>query len=303
MNYQHLQYFQAVARRENYQVAAQDLFISQSALSRAIANLESELGVSLFEKQGRNIKITPFGKKFLEYVDKAVDSIEEGMRCLRDMATVMEGNIQIAAIYGLMYNRLPKILDKFTRQYPNVTFCIKAMVSADVLKSVNCNQYDVGFLCGMPQTQYYPDLDFLPISTSELVIITSNMHPLAKYDKLYLKDIIKETFVSFDKDAGTYKYVKNIFSFAKCPFQPKYTVSDDQSVFNVVQNNLAISCVHLESICSAENLHVIHILDDMPDDIRNIPIYVTTKKKQSYPLALLTFLEMVCHSDRLPAPV
>ena len=294
MNYQHLQYFQAVARKENYQTTAQELFISQPTLSRAIANLENELGVPLFEKHGRNIRITDFGREFLQYVDQAMESIDAGVRRIHDMANVMGGTISIAAIYGFMYNQLPEIIRDFNKQYLNVEFQIEATTTKDVINKINDGEFDVGFHCGTSKMQFYPDLDFFPITSSELVVIVSKNHPLAKYDALYLKDIVNEDFVSFSKAAGSYEYVEQLFAYANHPFEPRYIVSDDQSIVNMVSRNLAISCIIHETVRYHDGIHVIRILDDLPSKLKKIPIYITTKRKQNYPLALSTFINLVC---------
>lgn len=78
MNLNHLNYFRVLAKVEHYTQAASILSITQPSLSHAISNLESELGTYLFEKQGRNVKLTKSGKLFLKYVDESLNILEIG---------------------------------------------------------------------------------------------------------------------------------------------------------------------------------------------------------------------------------
>lgn len=79
MNLNHLQYFVKLAHLEHYTKAAKDLDITQPSLSHAISSLEEELGTKLFEKQGRNVSLTKYGKIFLKYVEKSLDYLQEGV--------------------------------------------------------------------------------------------------------------------------------------------------------------------------------------------------------------------------------
>ena len=76
MNLNQLYYFQKVAQLQHYHQAAKELNISQPSLSRSIANLEEELGVSLFQKNGRNIELTKYGSIFLEHVNRIIEEIK-----------------------------------------------------------------------------------------------------------------------------------------------------------------------------------------------------------------------------------
>lgn len=86
MNLKQLYYFKRLAETEHYTEAASALCITQPALSHAISELEKELGVALFARRGRNIQITPNGKRFLPYVEDALTSLENGRMTLQKVA-------------------------------------------------------------------------------------------------------------------------------------------------------------------------------------------------------------------------
>ena len=96
MNLQWLYYFNTIAELEHYTRAAEKLHVSQSNLSHAIKELENELGVQLFERQGRNIKLTKYGEIFQPYVIRTINSLEDGITTLKGYIDPNEGIISLA---------------------------------------------------------------------------------------------------------------------------------------------------------------------------------------------------------------
>lgn len=100
MNLQQLQYFKVISQTKNFTTASNILSITQPALSKAISKLEEELDVQLFEREGRNIKITKYGEVFLKYAESALDDIEKGIEKIHDMKT---NNDNIISSINLLY--------------------------------------------------------------------------------------------------------------------------------------------------------------------------------------------------------
>jgi DNA-binding transcriptional LysR family regulator len=92
-----LRYFQAVARHQHVSRAAAELRVAQPALSRAIARLEAELGVPLFDRRGRRVRLNRFGAMFLARADRALDELDQGQHELRDAAGLEQGTVAVAA--------------------------------------------------------------------------------------------------------------------------------------------------------------------------------------------------------------
>ena len=98
MNLNHLSYFRVLAKLEHYTQAAEELSITQPSLSHAMSTLEKDLGTYLFEKQGRNIKLTKYGKIYFEYVDRALSELEKGEKKIRELTNVSTGPIELGYI-------------------------------------------------------------------------------------------------------------------------------------------------------------------------------------------------------------
>ena len=127
MNLNHLHYFRVLAKTEHYTQAANQLDITQPSLSHAIAALEKDLGCYLFEKQGRNIKLTKYGRIFYEYIDKGLQEVDLGERRLRELTSQENGWIDLAFIYTLGSHYVPHLLQSFLAQSQNrkIKFSLK----------------------------------------------------------------------------------------------------------------------------------------------------------------------------------
>ena len=112
MTFNQIQYFQKVARLENYHQAAEELYISQPSLSRAIASLETELGVFLFEKKGRGVVLTKAGRVFLEYAERILAECDAATAKMQELATG-SGKIDIGYVFPLAGHYIPHKVKKF----------------------------------------------------------------------------------------------------------------------------------------------------------------------------------------------
>ena len=114
-----LKYFQVVARLENVTHAAEELHISQPALSKTIARLEKSVGVPLFERRGRHLRLNKFGKTFLQRTERIFSELKDGLRELADLANLKSGSLTIGTTSSRL---LQNLLKKYLQQYPHVNF-------------------------------------------------------------------------------------------------------------------------------------------------------------------------------------
>src|ERR1700691_1843421 len=99
MELQQLKYFRVVAEQEHATGAAEKLFFSQSAVSRAVTQLEGELGVPLFYRQGRAVVLSPYGRVFLEHVTQALSILENGKRLLSEQSGEESGTVSLCFLH------------------------------------------------------------------------------------------------------------------------------------------------------------------------------------------------------------
>lgn len=202
MNLKQLYYFKRLAETEHYTEAASSLFITQPSLSHAISELEKELGVALFARKGRNVKITQNGRRFLPYVEDALASLENGRMTLQKNSAENKENIRIAFIYTMGEYVVPQLINKYSLSPSrhNVTFSFTQGTSLTLLQELKAGKSDLA-ICSYIADE--PDIDFIPIIQQELVVVTAKDHPLARLyeNEVDLVETIHYPYIYFQKIA------------------------------------------------------------------------------------------------------
>lgn len=195
MELKQLHYFMEVAKREHISEAAADLHVAQSAISRQIANLEAELGVKLFVREGRNIKLTPIGAIFFDHTKTAMKAIEHATKQVEEYLDPDRGQIRIGFPTSLANHSLPTVISSFKNQHPNVDFHLRQGSYQYLIDSVKKREIDLAFLGPVPRED--PDIDSHILFTENISALIPDNHPLAERDQLLLSDLKNDSFVLF----------------------------------------------------------------------------------------------------------
>lgn len=190
-----LRYFVEVAQREHISEAAEHLHVAQSAISRQIANLEEELGTPLFERIGRNVKLTPIGKIFLEHTITALKAIDFAAKQVEEYLDPAKGTIKIGFPTSLASYVLPTVISAFKKEYPDVSFHLRQGSYKFLVDSVKNRELNLAFLGPLPPKDEAIDTTIL-FSENIYALLPAN-HPLAKSEKINLVDLRHENFVLF----------------------------------------------------------------------------------------------------------
>lgn len=203
MELRQLRYFIEVAKREHVTEAAENLNVAQSAVSLQIAKLEDELGVALFERIGRNIKLTSIGNIFLADIKKALKTIDEAKGKVDEYLDPKAGTIKIGYPTSLASYWLPTLISAFKEQYPNVIFQLRQGTYAFLIDAVRSGEIDLAFLGPVPTKE--PDINAKILFTENLSALVPIHHPLANQKSIVLGDLRNDPFVLFPKDYILYK--------------------------------------------------------------------------------------------------
>ena len=189
-----LHYFQTVARMEHMTKAAKELRIAQPALSKTIARLEENLGVPLFDRQNRQIKLNSFGKAFLKSVDTALSALEEGKREVSDLAGMERGSIRIATT---ALPRLSKALGAFRARYPEVNFRIIQIPPDSTVEMVQMLENGETDLCFTAAALDEDHIREIPVLHAEVFLAVPYGHRLAGRTSVALQEVAGEAFIEY----------------------------------------------------------------------------------------------------------
>ena len=259
MTLNQIYYFQTVARYENYRKAAEELYISQPSLSRSIASLESELGVLLFEKNGRGVNLTKGGKLFLEYADRIIDECEIAKNKMKEMASD-GGKIDIGYVFPLASHYIPHNVRDFLnkKENKNVTFNFFQNHTSAIAKKVRSGELDVGFGGYIDKEEF----EFFPVLSEEMVLITPKGHELESYKKVSIQELRNYPVIGYDRESWLGNYTKQLYR--RLAFQPNIVVEcpDEHSIVALVSEDFGIALVPaIEEI--NENRVNIHRFEDI----------------------------------------
>lgn len=190
-----LRYFVAVAEREHISEAAEFLHVAQSAVSRQIANLESELGAELFERVGRNVKLTPIGKVFLEHSLIALEAIDFSKKQIDEYLDPEKGTIKIGFPTSLASFLLPTVISAFKKEHPNVSFHLRQGSYRYLINAVKTRELNLAFLGPVPNKDELIDTKIL--FTEKISALLPISHPLAERKSIQLSDLRNDSFALF----------------------------------------------------------------------------------------------------------
>ncbi|MGX7760817.1 LysR family transcriptional regulator [Streptomyces angustmyceticus] len=185
-----LRYFREVARREHISRAAEELRVAQPSVSRTIARLEAELGVRLFDRQGRAIRLNRHGAAFLARVERALDELDDARREMADAAGLDDGSLAVAAETLLP---LTELLADFRAAHPGVT--LRCLQSTPEVMRAQLRAREVDF-CFASQPLSGPGLGAVRLLREEVLLAVPAGHPLAVRERVTVAEIADEPFIT-----------------------------------------------------------------------------------------------------------
>ena len=238
MTLRHFKIFIEVCNTMNMTEASKSLFISQSAVSQAIAELEKYYGIRLFERLSRKLYLTQAGEKLLSY---ARHMLRMSMEAENDMKQLRESSlIRIGASVTIGAHILPKMVSRFNRTYPQAEIEVFEDNTEAIEKLILNDDIDMGLVEGEIQS---PDIKKQPFMEDELVVICPAFHRFAKHLVINPNELEKEKFIIREKGSGTRKLFEEIMAANQLNWQPIWTCNNADTIKMAVGEGLGISVI------------------------------------------------------------
>ncbi|HOU16082.1 MAG TPA: LysR family transcriptional regulator [Anaerolineae bacterium] len=237
MELKQVAYFLKVAEMGNFLAAAEELYISQSSLSKQIIALEKELDCVLFDRSRRKIALTPAGEAFLDYARPLFQTYQtmlSGMAQYKITPALNIVAIPVIAQYGI-----PAYLARFKQTFPRVQYTLEEREASAVLAALDNHQCDLAFLRDnyLDKTRY----TCLEIARDQFLVVLSRQHRLATRSVLSLTELANENFIMFDKGTIVHELAMDACrnaGFEPCIFYASLRV---ESVLSLVASNVGIA--------------------------------------------------------------
>ena len=201
MNYNYLRYFSVLAQVEHYTLAAARLGISQPSLSSAIHNLEAELGgVKLFEKSGRNVRLTEEGRYYREQVDTALQQLHLATQTLHESKVSAPVLVRLGLVSGASNSLVANEITEYTKENPRIRFQLTEGSAAELMDMVRQEKLDMALV---DTTNRDRSLHFRKLCQQNFYVALPKDHPYAERENLMYQDLQGQPQVAFHYDAET----------------------------------------------------------------------------------------------------
>lgn len=283
-----LNYFKVLAQELHYRKASELLFISQSALSQQIKQLENILNVPLFERTNKKVLLTEAGALFYKDVLLVMNRVEHAVNNLKLYKDGNTGQLRIGFVASAMESVLPALLKQFNTDCPNIKFQLDELSNADQLTELQNERLDIGFM----RSNHVPDgFTSQQVGTETFSVVLPANHPINQKNFRDVGQLMNEYFILFPNEQSQLYYQQIINLCADRGFAPKvaHRSIHTPTIFRLVENGMGISIIPT-SLATSDHPNLKFI------ELKNIPqrtaLYVVWKLNNSNP-ALPYLLEML----------
>ncbi|MCS3470412.1 DNA-binding transcriptional LysR family regulator [Pseudomonas sp. JUb42] len=235
-----LRAFVAVAELGTFSAAAHDLHLSQPALSRRISKLEAKLGVRLLERTTRRVDLTAFGRDFARKARDILNSLDESLLGLGEVAGRMNGEVTVACVPSVVRYFLPQVLRAFHEKYPRILIRVMDEGASEVLSSVVRSEADFGLnYIGVQEA----NIEFQPVLKEAFVVACRRDHALAGRAHVSWSELGQYDYMSVAKASGN-RFLLDL-ALADSPDLPRAfcEVRHVMSVVSLVEAGVGIAAV------------------------------------------------------------
>ncbi len=214
-----LKAFVAVADSSSFSLAAERIYLTQSAVSKRIAALEAELGVKLFDRMGRRTSLNEAGRRLLPRATNMLQEMEDIQRSISNLSGDVGGILTMGTSHHIGLHRLPTVLRRFRQEHPEVQLDIRFLGSEAACHAVAQGKLELGIVT-LP-TDIPPNLTITKIWHDQLNLVVSGEHPLANIPHPTLEELVKHPALL----PGIGTYTRNVLDQALAPQELKIEVA------------------------------------------------------------------------------
>lgn len=300
MNLSQLYYFSKLSELEHFSKAAKELYITQPSLSHAIKSLETELGVQLFEREGRRMRLTPFGKEFAIYVKRGLREIDKGVELAQEFNGKLGGTVNVGAVLTVQGDYLPPLFHDFSENYgQEVKLNMFQGFSIPLVEGLENDKYDVVFAAAGERK---PNLCYEHVLSHELVAVVNKNNPLAQRDSIGIPELSGYNVHTYRLGTPIGEEVNDLLT--EYNLSAKHDCEGEVSLGGIISampNDIALATLTI-SLKAFDYLRFLRI-EEVPQDFH--PIYLIYKRDAYRSCAAERFIQFsqdwVAPKDAIPS--
>jgi DNA-binding transcriptional LysR family regulator len=283
----HYRAFVAIARSGSFRVAADNLRISQPALSVAIRQMEEKLDLTLFNRTTRRVELTPIGADFLPMAERVLRDFEASATDIRSAALRKRGRVIVACLPSIGVRFMPEILNRFRIRHPDYAVQILDDATKDMMVRVARNEAD---FCISSNWRIDQELRFAPILEDHYVAVLPRAHALAGTPSIRWKEIIDQPFIAMAQGTHTRELMDAALSKKRMAVYPFYIASQIQTIVGLVEAGMGVSALPEKTLPVRMQDRI--AISRLTDPAMSRMIGFTTSRHRPLPAAAGSFMEI-----------
>ena len=302
MEFPQLEAFLEAASRGSFRRAADALYLSQPSVSARIQTLEGEVGVALFHRTARGVRLTEMGQVFLPFAQRSMETLRRGREVLESVRQTSAGILNMATARVIGTYVLPETLQKFQHLYPETNLHIKVGGSLDVLQMV----VDEEVQLGLARFMEHPDVDALHLYDEEAVLVVHPDHPFAKTGVAAMFAVAQEPLILYDPgDPGSsyFQFINRVCRYAGVTPKVEMNLDSVEAAKNMVQLGLGISFLPRSGVRQELESGTLTLIDvaEVPPVL--LPTYVLLRRGQQHGPVVVAFLNLLQETYKVQIPI
>lgn len=233
-----LRAFTVLARTGSFTLTAQELHLTQSAISHAIKALETDIGCRLLDRLGKSVVLTQAGEQLLVRVERILDEMRSARAELGRLGKWGSSRLRIGASTTACQYVLPGVLREFKESFPQCAISIQPGDTPENIDALRAHQIDLAVNLEPPR---HEPLDFRPMFTDELQFILSPLHPWARTGKVIRDEIARQQYILYGKTSYTFQMIEAYFREEKIVLHSLLDLGNMEAIKELVKLGLGIS--------------------------------------------------------------
>jgi len=306
MDFRQLRCFISVAEHLNFTEAAKQLYLTQSAVSYQITELENELNLKLFFREKPLVRLTAAGRVFVEEARALVSKADEALSKVQRASIGTVGKLEIGLLGSVERKFLSKIIKAFNQIYPDIQINLHRKSLSQINNAIENGSLDIAFTISLGLDQH-PNFYYHKLYSDVATVVMSLDHPWALKKKLHIADLKNEPIIEFDEQSNKEGRDWLVSLCNKQGFTPKIIriTSDLENLLFIVEANQGVS-IHARHIIEPyTNFKICCVdLEDKDSRLDAVVIFLKSQDNPTIPLFLEflnEFLNLTCwEKDNLP---
>jgi len=200
IDFRHLETFCRVAALKSFSRAAEDLFLTQPTVSGHVLSLEKSLSLRLFDRSGREVRLTRAGEIFLRYASRILTVRKDLLNALSEFSQGIRGELSLGASTIPGEYLLPRLMGDFKREHPSVILSLKISDTKEIVQELLQGHIEFGLIGGKVN---HSSLHYEKFEKDEIIVIAPSDHPLSRKENVALEDLLREPWIVREEGSGT----------------------------------------------------------------------------------------------------